>query len=103
MVPACFLKRKEELQCRTSPKRDVKVEEEGNSSSSFHTSSSHGKLNPKDKKQRYNFFVNSNVVNSNVVHDGKQHAYLNNALRKMFPCTFFLSSNHCVDKCDKGK
>ena len=21
----------------------------------------------------------------------------------MFPCTFFLSSNHCVDKCDKRK
>ena len=65
---------------------------------SYHASSSRKQCKPKDSKQRYIRFVNSNVV-----HNGKQHADLNNMLRNMFPCTFCLSSNHCVDKCDKRK
>lgn len=85
------------MKCKTSPKRDGKVEEE-TKLSSFHVNSSHKKHKPKDNKKRYN-----RPANSNAFHNGKQHADLNNMFSNVFPCTFFLSSNHCVDKCDKRK
>jgi len=76
MISAWFLKHKEDLQCKMSPKRDVKAEEEGKTSSSCHASPSRRQRNPKENKYRYN-----HSINSNVVHDGKEHENLNNMLR----------------------
>lgn len=98
LVPYWFLKQKEDMKCKTSPKRDQKVTKETKTSSSCHSSYPHQAHKTKDNHKRY-----KHPDYSKAFDDHKQHDDLNNMLWNVFPRTFFHAPNHCVARFHKRK